>query len=101
MPGMKKVPAGVHRYSLGKERPPIWYEIWYEMEEERVLLGRSERTGRHLEHRFYSVTGEYPQRFTGWVSGVIWLLDLYKKNQPPSPVAMSIGAFITSVQENT
>lgn len=78
---MRMVPRGISRKRDSTDKPPTWYKVYYEGEEsdqERVLLGRSERLERHLEHRFYPSDGSWPRVWKGWVAGACWLMDVWR-----------------------
>jgi len=77
---MKYIPEGTFRKPGSTDSPPTWWEIYYrdpELNGRTVLLGRSERMRRHLEHRFYSIYGPY-QVIVGWTVGVEWLLECHR-----------------------
>lgn len=90
MPGMRFVPVGVRRFRESTDRPATWYQVWYTHPEtggERVLLGRSERQRRHLDHKFYPADGSWPQVFHGWVSGAEWLIECWRSAKARSDAA--------------
>lgn len=82
MGGMRfKVNKHTYRKRGSADKPPTWYDNYYrgpESDGEEVFLGRSERLERHLHHRFYPVSGEWPQVFRGWTNGVEWLLECWR-----------------------
>lgn len=90
MPGMRRVPANVHREPVGDCRPPVWWVIWLGKPHAQgsVELGRSKRLERHLWHRFFpSIPGRedvWPKDIEGWVNGVCWLTELYEAQQARS-----------------
>lgn len=92
MGGMRRLPPGIIRQRDSTDRPPTWYLVWYETGEtggQRVLLGRSERLERHLDHRFYPVDGSWPQVFHGWVRGVEWLLECWRSAKARSDACVA------------
>jgi hypothetical protein len=76
---MRFVPDGVHREALGEDRPPEWYRIWLgaPRAEGSVCIGRTRRLRRHLWHRCFPQTGEWPEDIKGWVAGVEWLIQVH------------------------
>jgi hypothetical protein len=82
---MRFVPDGVHREALGDRRPAEWYRIWYTAPgAECVCLGRTRRLRRHLWHRCFPETGEWPEDIKGWVAGVEWLLKVHESHRDAS-----------------
>lgn len=77
--GMSYIPDGTSRKRASTDRPPTWWEHFYQDPElgKKVLLGKSERLRRHQEHRFYSIYGDF-QVIGGWVRGVEWLLECHR-----------------------
>ncbi len=75
---MKYVPEGTFRQRASTDKPPTWWDHYYRDPElgKTVLLGKSERLRRHMEHRFYSTYGDF-KVIQGWVKGVEWLLDCH------------------------
>lgn len=97
MGGMRPVPRGISRKRISTDKPPTWYEVFYQGEESdqrRVLLGRSERQERHLDHRFYPVDGSWPKVWHGWVEGACWLMDCWRGTK-----AISDAVTITEDEE--
>jgi hypothetical protein len=81
MGGMRFVPKGVTRTRDSTDHPPTWYKVWYqgpESDGQRVLLGRTQRQERHLEHRFFPVDGSWPLTRKGWTEGVTWLMECWR-----------------------
>jgi hypothetical protein len=81
VPGMRNVPAGVHRERGDACDPPVWWIIWLGAPhaEGSVIIGRSRRMARHLWHRFFPESGAACREVKGWVAGVEWLLAVYKE----------------------
>lgn len=78
---MRFGPDGVHRERQGEEKPALWYVIWLGRPhaEGSVIIGRSKRLRRHLHHRFFPASGDWPRDVKGWVNGAQWLLEEHKK----------------------
>lgn len=89
MGGMTFVPEGTFRKRATDDKPPTWWEHYYRDPElgKTVLLGKSQRMRRHLEHRFYSVYGPF-QTIKGWTRGVQWLLDEHQAAKARSEVVV-------------
>lgn len=105
--GMREVPDRTFRTRLesDKARPPVWWDHWeYAPGQEAVLprlrkkvyLGRSERLKKHMTHRFYPASGEFPRDIHGWVNGVRWLHEVYCLRNPEFDPVIDTGQPHTS-----
>ena len=83
---MRKVPPGIHRVPGDLLSPPEYWVVWLGEEGKvgSVKLGKTKRLEKHLRHRAFPETGEWPQDFTGWVNAVQWLLDLHRGHEATS-----------------
>lgn len=75
-----KVPY-TYRKRGSVDKPPTWYDIYYrgpESDGEEVLIGRSQRQLRHLNHKFFPIDGTWPKIVQPWTDGVEWLLECWR-----------------------